>query len=70
MNGANGQRAITVGPEGEMRAPLSSGLEDHGLMIIGIDASVCLNRKRIDDEDVQMKAALAAAQAEHGRKSE
>jgi len=67
MNRANGPISFAVGFKDKMRAPLCSGLEDHGLLIIGIDAAICLNRRRIDNENVQMKAALAAAQAEHGR---
>lgn len=40
-------------------------LEDHGLPVTGINASLCQNRRRIDYKNIQMKAALAAAQAEH-----
>ncbi len=67
MNRANCPISFAVGFKDKMGAPLSGGLEDHGLLIIGIDAAICLNRRRIDDENVQMKAALAAAQADHSR---
>jgi hypothetical protein len=46
-----------------MGAPLPGGLEDHGFLIIGVDAAVCQNGGRVDDKNIQMKAALAAAQA-------
>ncbi len=67
VNGANGDGAIASRLVGKMGAPLPGWLEDHGLLIIRIDTAICLNRRRIDDENVQMEAALAAAQAEHGR---
>ena len=69
MNGANGIVTLAVclegSREGKMGAPLSGRLEDHGFLIIGIDAAVCLNGRRIDDKNIQMQAASSAAQAEH-----
>ncbi|MCX6677915.1 MAG: hypothetical protein NTU95_08235 [Methanothrix sp.] len=65
MNGANDIVALAGRLEGKMGAPLSGGLEDHGFLIIGIDAAVCLNRRRVDDKNIKMKAALTATQAEH-----
>jgi hypothetical protein len=61
VDGANGQTAIVVSPGGKMGAPLPGGLEDHGLFIIGFDAAVCQNAGGVDDKNIQMKAALAAA---------
>jgi hypothetical protein len=73
VNGANGIVTLASSLEGKMGAPFSSGLEDHGLRVTGIDASVCQNGRRVDDKNIQMNAALAAAQAEHdtayGRKA-
>ena len=66
MDGANGPISFAVGFEDKMGASLPSGLEDHGLLVIRIDAAVYQNARRVDDEDVQMEAALAAAQANHG----
>jgi hypothetical protein len=43
MNGANGDRDIALRLVGKMRAPLSGWLEDHGFLIIGIDAAVRQN---------------------------
>lgn len=67
VNGANGNRAVALRLVDKMRALLPGWLEDHGILIIRIYTAICLNRRRIDDENVQMMAALAAAQAEHGR---
>jgi hypothetical protein len=67
MNGANGHTAIMANLGGKMGAYLSSGLEDHSLPIIGINTAVRKNGRLFDDKNIQMKAALAAAQAEHGR---
>ena len=61
VDGANGQTAIVANLGGKMGAPLPGGLEDHSLLIIGIDAAVCQNAGGVDDKDIQMKAALAAA---------
>jgi hypothetical protein len=61
VDGANGQTAILASLEGKMGASLSSGLEDHGFLIFGIDSAVCQNAGGVDDKDIQMKAALAAA---------
>jgi hypothetical protein len=63
VNGANGIIAIVGGLESKMRAPFPGRLKDHGLSIIRIDAAICQNRRRIDDKNIQMKAASSAAQA-------
>jgi hypothetical protein len=65
MDSANGQIAIVAGPGGKMGASLLSGLEYHSFRIMGIDAAVCQNGRRVDYKNTQAKAALAAAQAEH-----
>jgi hypothetical protein len=65
VNCANGIIAIAGSLVGKMRALFSGWLEDHGLLIIGIDAAVCQNRRRIDNKNIQMEAASSAAQAEH-----
>lgn len=63
VDSADGLAVLMTCLDGKMGAPLPGGLEDHGLFIIGIDAAVCQNRRRVDDKNIQMKAALAAAQA-------
>ena len=65
VDGANGIIAIVGGLESKMGAPFPGRLEDHGLLIIWIYAAVCQNRRRVDDKNIQVKAALSAAQAEH-----
>ena len=65
VDGADGAATLAVRLESQMGAPFSGGLEDHVLFIIGIDAAVCQDRRRIDDKDIQRKAAPSAAQAEH-----
>ena len=54
--------------EGEVRAAFSGGLEDHALRVGGIDAAVFLDAGRVDDEDIEVKAASSATQAEHAAK--
>jgi hypothetical protein len=65
VDGADGAVTLAVRLESQMGTPFSGGLEDHGLFIIGIYAAVCQDTRRIDDKDIQMKAASSAAQAEH-----
>ena len=65
VNGANDIVSLAGSLEGKMGATLPGGLEYHGLLIIGIDAAVCQNGRRVDDKNIKIKAALAAAQAEH-----
>ena len=62
---ADGAVTLAARLEGKMGAPFPGGLKDHGLFIIGIDAAVCQDRRRVDDKNIQMKAASSAAQAEH-----
>ena len=61
VDGADGAATLAVRLESQMGAPFSGGLEDHVLFIIGIDAAVCQNGRRVDNKNVQMMAALAAA---------
>jgi hypothetical protein len=65
MNGANCHFSLAGSLEDKMGAHLPGRLEDHGLLIIGINAAVRQNARRADDENIHMKAASAAAQAEH-----
>jgi hypothetical protein len=65
VDGANCKVILARSLEGKMGALMASGLEDHGLLIIGINAAICQNGRRVDDKNIQMKAASSAAQAEH-----
>jgi hypothetical protein len=57
--------SLTFGFIDEMGARLSGRLEDHGLRVIRIERPVGKYRPRIDDEDIQIEATLAAALADH-----
>jgi hypothetical protein len=61
MDGANSHISIAS----EMGADVSRRLEDHAFGIVGIESAVWENRSRIDHEDVQITAAIAAPQADH-----
>lgn len=68
MNGADGDSPCLSGwicLKEEMRAFFPGGLEDHALGITKIDAAVLLDAIRIDHEDIKVKAASSAAQADH-----
>lgn len=67
VNVAGGLFGGPVALDGKMGAPLLSGLEDHGIWIIRRDGAVRLDGSRIDDENIQMVAALATASAYHCR---
>jgi hypothetical protein len=57
VDGANRNLSFACSFIGEMGAPFPGSIEDHGLRIIGIDAAVCQNGRRVDNIDIQMKAA-------------
>jgi hypothetical protein len=61
VNSTSGHFSLVGSLGDKIGAPLPGGLKDHGLFIIGIDAAVCQNAGGVDDKDIQMKAALAAA---------
>lgn len=65
--GANRHLSFAGSVADNMGTPLLCGLEDHGIRIIRQDGAVRLDGSRIDDENVQLVAALAASLAYHAQ---